>query len=219
LIADERATFLHHLGEAETHWQSARNITLSSHVQRLAVQGQRARTSGDSEEIAHEAVTQIDKASGGETRSLLSACRNPAERATRALGLLVASVGGRTGWLYVLGEQGLRLAAPESGDEPPDAIARALAAFVERGSEARDETLSFADVAKGPGRWMPVLLRFGGWDGAIVGAVAIETDGDTSREPEGSLVDRLARELHASGDALARHDFGTTGPTSGEVNA
>jgi len=130
---------------------------------------------------------------------VLSGCRGSAERATRALELVIAESRAASGYLYLRRGDNLELVAPTWGVEPPAELVRALGAAI----GFTDDTI--ADRMPGGLRWKPLGLER---SGALVGGIAVIAGGLPLIDPERALLDEIARELFEAGDVSSAAESG-----------
>jgi hypothetical protein len=161
----------------------------------------------DAEAIVTE-VAVPSPVTRGARSELLSGCRGRAERAERALAMLVEATGAVRGYLYLVAGNALVLEAPLVGREPPAAVADRLTELVEAALHGDHVTVpdSFHSYAGGaPQRFLPVLLettRSG--SRIVIGAAALVGSDAQPPPPDAALVEALARELVDAGDVSAQ---------------
>jgi hypothetical protein len=214
LAAGDTGAFHRHAGATLDSFRATRNPALIARADRLAGSaptepaaavpdvGDEPATAADSpraglrgmpsRSLAVDAVTSAPP-SDARTRvsGVLSGCRGSAERATRALDLVVAESHAASGYLYLRRGNSLELVAPTWGVEPPAELVRALGAAI----GFTDDTI--ADRMPGGLRWKPLGLER---SGALVGGIAVIAGGLPLIDPERALLDEIARELFEAGD-------------------
>ncbi len=164
--------------------------------------------------VSEDAVTLSTEHDPRMTSALLSGCRGSAERAARALELLVLATSGVSGYLYLVHERGLDLVAPAYGDEPPAAIDKAIRQLVADGVADDVPTVLGAreQVEASEAKWRPLLLRLTLLDrSTVVGAAAVVEGALPLENPDPRLIDEIARLLYQAGDVS------TAGPVSSPV--
>ncbi len=136
-------------------------------------------------------------------------CRNADERAARALHIIVEQSAGTSGHLYVARNGKLRLTATLEADEPSDEVERILQ---EQFDKAQSTELSatptdaksmseLAIVALGgdanaeEDRYATMMLRTGGRDKKLVGAVALRVGTETPRGMRRGMLEAIARHV------------------------
>jgi tetratricopeptide (TPR) repeat protein len=202
LAEGDRGSYEQHRVEVFRAVEPTRNPALIGLAQRLRDTGEAGTPQRDhvSQTLRAAAMTVEVPSSDG---SMLSDCRGPVERATRALELLLASSTGRSGYLFVVGDDGLKLAAPMHASVPADveALVRSMLSEQEGTSEGASEHQTQTHAA-GFGPWAVVALTLE--DATVarpVGAVAIRRGALDFQPPDPRLLVRLAAELFGAGDA------------------
>jgi hypothetical protein len=158
--------------------------------------------------VTGDAVTLVSSpASGPSSSAVLTGCRGAAERAARALEVLVAASSAAHGFLYLFRDGGaFELAAPLYGDEPPDELALGVHQRMEDvGHTVSDEMTEVdggsPDQSLERLRWRPVALRVstgGRW--VSVGIAALVRGALPLEVPPNALTEQIARELYEAGD-------------------
>jgi len=127
--------------------------------------------------------------------AVLSKCRGDAERAARALQLLVEDSQAIAGYLYLRRGDALELVAPTFGDEPPTALRQDLDRVVASCRAGEEATIA------GSTRWRSVVLAFELDDQTVVvGAAALVSGAVPIHNPDAGIVASIARELFEAGD-------------------
>ncbi len=140
--------------------------------------------------------------------SMLRGCRGPAERAARALEIIVDAAGASAGYLYFVHAGALELVAPAYGEEPPEEVVSSLRALFDEGrAEPPGERAEIAwqpDAVRGKAAWFRAALRVERPGGSkAFGAVAVVGAASHARPPPPKLLERIAIELHDAGDMTA----------------
>jgi len=215
LLAGDTAGYEHHLAATEQAFGRTHNAVLIARASRLAEAG-RTPSAGlhaheddgktDVSIVTFAAVTSLSRTPLDERVSeMLSACRGDAERAARALQLVVDETRGASGYLYLCKRNDLVLAAPAWGDDPPPAIARSIARSV-LGAEEVSTVVEVQRRDSTAVQWksVPLWLARGSERPRIVGAVAVIAGAMRLVDPDPDLVHAIARELVASTDGPRR---------------
>jgi hypothetical protein len=134
----------------------------------------------------------------------MAGCRGAGERATRALRLIVEEARGASGYLFLMHQGELVLAAPTVGVEPPPELALALAAAIDRESSTVVDRPSSVREAVPPG-WKPIVLSLELTHGGarVVGAAAVMPGAVPLADLSPELIAEIARELYDAGDVSA----------------
>ncbi len=218
LTTGDTLAFHHHLSESENAFHRTHNAVLIARAKRLADVGRQhaSRAGTDHDEpptvverrraeasvVTADAVTTAPPmALEDRVSAVLSGCRGGAERATRALELVIEQTRGASGYLYLRRGDQVVLAAPAWGDEPPAAIAREVARLALEGSEAATvrDVPHRAEVDEPHWKPVPLVLR----DRSpphVIGAVAVVAGAMELADPDGDLVAAIARALFDAGD-------------------
>ncbi|HZN93593.1 MAG TPA: hypothetical protein VFB81_12865, partial [Myxococcales bacterium] len=154
-----------------------------------------------SAELAAEAVTMVERPAEATARSaVLAGARGTAQRLERALEMLVWEAAGARGFLYLVRDGRLALAAPFHGDEPATEISEELGRRVAHPPAEEGPLLDLP----GGGQWLAVLLpvETGGAE-RVVAAAAILKGALSLRPVPAPLRTQLATELWQAGDATA----------------
>jgi tetratricopeptide (TPR) repeat protein len=207
LLAGDRAAYERHLAETERWFRPTKNPALVARCERL-IQAGAAGRGPDAREMAAAATTRPEGAAL--VAAAFKQCTSPAERASRAVELLLSATSGSQGYLYLCREGELGLAFATTDAEPP----AELHGLLERALEtADDEGATVVQPGKGAGdaeplAWMPVVLAI--HDEAdsgsrprrreIVGAAAILQGAIPLEPPAPSLVEAIAAELREDED-------------------
>ncbi len=153
--------------------------------------------------VSGDAVTLSETSDPLMASALMSGCRGGSERAARALELLALASSAASGYLYLVHEGGIELAAPAYGDEPPPSIDRAIRSLIVDGT-AEDAPTMLGERDEGrpsEAKWRPLLLRLALPDRTlVVGAVGLLEGAIPLEAPDPRLVDELARLLYQAGD-------------------
>jgi len=205
LLEGDRAMYRSSCVALEQCWLPTLNPALLARVQRLMDAGAVRSEEAAPSEVVSEAVTVVRRPEIS-AAALLAECRGAAERAARALELLVWESGGAAGYLYMLRGAELTLAAPTQGEEPPDAVPRALGRLVEAWCDDQPVTLpSVLSMTGGDTRWHPTLLLVESHgEVAVVGVVAISEGSLNYREVAPQLLKDVSQALWEAGDATTR---------------
>jgi hypothetical protein len=205
VAAMERNGEVHHRHAArlEELFGQTRNPVLLARSQRVMDVGSAgAAKVPTSAELASEAVTMVERPAEMTLRSsVLSGARGTAQRLERALEVLVWEAAGARGFLYLVRDGRLALAAPFHGDEPATEIAEELGRRATESPRAEGNAL---ELPGGKGQWLPVLMPVQR-DGAerVVAAAAIIRGALPLRPVPAPLREQLAEELWQAGDATA----------------
>lgn len=210
LAAGDQATYREHLEACDRQFRATRNPVLIARAERLAMASrddasvmrrlrERMDTVGTERSVVADAVTTPSPADARAfVTGALSACRGPAERAAKALQLVLANARGVTGYLFLRRAGVLQLVAPAAGDEPPTA----MRADVERAIAPVASDASTVVERRPVGRaWMTVpLVQEAGGLQTPIGAVAVLAGALAPTPPDPRLLAEIARELVESGD-------------------
>jgi hypothetical protein len=138
----DAAGFSVHFTEMELCFRRSQNPALIAQLARTA---RLALAAGqDSRGIAHHAVAARFDVMGGTTRRsdvidgarVLYEISLPAERAAKALGLILKEVAAKSGFLYVLKGDRIELAAASSYADPAPQLERALQAAIQQAQQS-----------------------------------------------------------------------------------
>ena len=135
--------------------------------------------------------------------AMLASCRGPHERARRALDLILEAAGAERGYLFVATERRLEVVAPGWGLEPPEEIARRLAAYVHPAGDAETMPEPRVESERTELPWVPIVLRTS--DGRPVAAVAAFEGAVPVTRPDTRLVEAIAAALDDVVSALGPH--------------
>ncbi len=135
-------------------------------------------------------------------------CRGPAERATRALELLLQASSATSGFLYLVTQEGLAVAAPQYGAKPDEKMTQNVETFITDSIDA-SRTLAQGSTLEtaASGQWQPILieLRVGANTGIVGVAVAIQGVLPL-QAPEQDFIERIAQALFEAGDVATVDD-------------
>ncbi|HYV45170.1 MAG TPA: protein kinase [Myxococcaceae bacterium] len=205
VAAMERNGEVHHRHAArlEELFGPTRNPVLLARSQRVMDVGPAAARVPSSAELATEAVTMVERPPAEVTlrSAVLGGARGTAQRLERALEVLVWEAAGARGFLYLVRDGQLALAAPFHGDEPATEICEELG---RRATEVPVAEVGALELPGGKGQWLPVLMPVQR-DGAprVVAAAAIIKGALPLRPVPELLLSQLAEELWQAGDATA----------------
>jgi hypothetical protein len=188
-----------HAAKVEELFGRTRNPVLLARSQRLMDVGPAAAHVPSSAELASEAVTMVERPAEWTLRSsVLGGTRGTAQRLERALEVLVWEAAGARGFLFLVQNGHLALAAPFQGDEPATGIAEELGRRVVQPPMES----GLLDLPGGGGQWLPVMMPIH-HDGAerVVAAAAILKGALPLRPVPAPLCAQLAEELWQAGDA------------------
>jgi len=163
-----------------------------------------------------EAVT-AQVAAGGEADQLLvgtvltlmANCRGQLERAARALELIVQATSAESGFLFLVTDDALALAAPLHGDEPPEKLRSLLANFsqsiqgeltIGAHSASSLSGVTVADPLSSTYEMVPIVLD--GSERALVGVAAVRAGAVSLTKPSPQLLASIARALYQAGDTV-----------------
>jgi len=226
LLAEDWLAYHEHLAETEYLYRSTRNPVLIAHCARLAqaftnqLSRSKGASAGESETqavrhrdiavVAADAVTTRALAeSHSGVSAVLSGCRGAAERAQRALQLVVNEARGTSGYLYLRSDGGFTLAAPSWGDEPPAGLVRSLRQAL--GGVTGDEAVTSIDVRRDDELldWKPIVLVMP-LAGArlVIGGVAVIGGAMRLVDPPAKLLEEIARGLFDAGDVTYTRTVG-----------
>ncbi len=149
---------------------------------------------------------------GTQLTSVLVGCDKPAERAERALHLLLHTSGTRAGYLYLIGDHGPELAAQLGAGDPPLGLPTVVSEFID--GELQDRELSTRSLedeeAPSPNSIFPlergaqhrlVLLSHQMPEGfAVTGVAALVVEPSAGYTHPGSLASHLSRLMFDAGD-------------------
>ena len=208
LAQEDQAGYLWHTREANRLFRASNNPVLIARGERLAdvreiAQAEQARL----RIVSTDAVTFADRPSDKRFTDLLSSCRGVAERAEKALTMLVAAASGSCGWLYLLRDGQLELRAPLTGREASDEHVLSLEAAIDERRHATPGTASTVmvrTVAFDATRMRTVVLAEPD-ESSVVGGAIIEGNALELIAPDERLVEQLARELVEAGDVSRLH--------------
>lgn len=206
LLLGDRESYARHLAETERWFRPTRNPALVARCERLAEAGSPGAKAGP-HALGDESFTRRD--AGDDISAAMASCEGRAERAQRALELLLNATSGTAGHLYRLENGVLTLAASTTSTEPPIAwivlLQRAVETFDEEGATVVQPPAPKGAV-KEPAAWIPVV--FSVLEGpvvtasgnqrpkrTVVGAAAIVEGAIPLEPPNDALVEALAREL------------------------
>ena len=205
VAAMERNGEVHHRHAArlEELFGQTRNPVLLARSQRVMDVGPAAAARvPSSTELASEAVTMVERPVERTLRSsVLSGAQGTAQRLERALEVLVWEAAGARGFLYLVQDGRLALAAPFHGDEPATEITEEL---VRRAVQSPHPEGGVLELPGGKGQWLPVLMQVYR-EGAerVVAAAAIIKGALPLRPVPAPLCAQLGEELWQAGDATA----------------
>ena len=186
-----------------TKFGQTRNPVLLARSQRVMDVGPAAAARvPSSAELASEAVTMVERPVERTLRSsVLSGAQGTAQRLERALEVLVWEAAGARGFLYLVQDGRLALAAPFHGDEPATEITEEL---VRRAAQSPHPEGGALELPGGKGQWLPVLMQVYR-EGAerVVAAAAIIKGALPLRPVPAPLCTQLGEELWQAGDATA----------------
>ncbi|MFW6050668.1 MAG: protein kinase domain-containing protein [Myxococcota bacterium] len=200
LTAGDAAAFRTHLDETARWFRATRNPALVARVERLAKADGHPARGAPRRPVGADAVTAVDLAHpAARVAATMQGASGPAERATRALDLLLEESGAARGFLFRSRDGALELEAP-AGVGAPEAIATELERICRAvGTGTRSHlphTHAGSSEPGAPGAWMPVVLTV---DGAtrpeVVGAAALVLGSLPLRPPDADLTAELARAL------------------------
>lgn len=229
LAMGDTVAFHRHREGAEREFRATRNPVLIGRAERLAAAIDVARTPSDRADTQSEPITarssprpssRAGRRAPGRERSVvgadavttphpsdarawvssvLSGCRGNAERAAKALQLVISEARGASGYLFLRRGGELSLAAPTFGDEPPTALRRELSRLVHAAPSG--EATQVERPAEHPG-WLTVPLTLELRDDQfVIGVVAVFAGALDPVMPDRALLVELARELFEAGDA------------------
>jgi hypothetical protein len=200
--AGDRYTAEQHLSEMERHYRPTGNPSLISQCEQLRRELGRSANAQGALSIPPGASSPT-RAFGVSACSTLKACLSPAERADRALQILLQQTGGHTGFLFAFERDHLRLLSPLSGAAPPPELETELLAAIatftadDTTAKTRPTGGSAAEPSPSPQAGPYQLIVLGAGDGAsalVVGAAAIACIGKP-RAPHPTLVRAIAEAL------------------------
>ncbi|HVE86425.1 MAG TPA: hypothetical protein VND93_26395, partial [Myxococcales bacterium] len=209
LMQEDAPAHARHAARVEELFGSTRNPVLLARSQRVLDAGRAAQKVPSSAELASEAVTMVERPPVEATlrSSVLSGAHGMEQRLERALELLVWEAAGAGGFLYVVRDGRLALAAPFHGDEPATEITQELGRRASAGPAAgAGDPADPAGAMELPGgvQWLPVLLpiqRDG--QAKVVAAAAILKGALNLRPVPAPLCMQVAEALWQAGDATA----------------
>ena len=216
LMAGDGKAFDHHVAEVERCFTPTENPALIAQATTLAEQGNKVKNRTDGYTEAFNTAVLSHVAASHALQVALSQCAGPAERAARALELLVGTTDAVDGFLFLTTKDaGLRLAAPLHGDPPPPEVEEDLRRAVAdvAAEDAETAVVSTDDIATEAAptdlfagyRRLLLQTRIDG-DLVVVGAVALRSDGNRFVQPHYEYLDVVARGLFASGDAVTVYE-------------
>jgi hypothetical protein len=202
LMAGDQPAYLHHAHQAGQRFRATRNPALLARIERLELAAAE-HEAGASRVVTEDAVTAVMRAEPHSriTRTL-AGCHGAAERAERALELLVDETFADSGFLFLQGADGLVLAAPGYGPEPPDAI-------VERAERAASSAADERTLVEEEGE-LTVLLTLGETSASqpVVGVALLLGGTLPLRRPSLEVIQRIASALYEAGDATSMPSIG-----------
>lgn len=214
LLANDRIAYEAHRLSTDRCFRPTRNPALVARSDRLEAAGRSAAELGEDatdqmeaiEILAADAVTMRAGPVGSKWVSAeLGRCRGSAERSTKALELIVQASGASHGWLYLRTPEGLRLAAPLGGDEPPTQVNDAISRAVQEAVSEDDATIADDDASldgrHGHMTWRPLVLQLQlGGRLVPIGAVALVHGEGGLLDPDARGIEEIARRLYEAGD-------------------
>jgi hypothetical protein len=199
---EDRLLYERHRLELVSAVERTRNPALIAIAERVkALDRPDAKDSEEGERVLEGAAVTIATAVEG-AASKLAQCRGPAERAARVLELALGSSTGRSGYLFVLADGALALAAPAHTRVPTeveDAVSAAVELTVEDDSGATVDVHESESPVSKIYEVCPLSFTESGAV-HVVGALAIVPGSLAYSPPNPRLLEELARELHRAGD-------------------
>jgi tetratricopeptide (TPR) repeat protein len=212
--AGETARALEHLAHMDKWFRPTGNPSLIGQCERLLRQLDRVGDDhGARPDIAaHESASEEGTRS---VRSLLSQCLDGDQRAELSRRLLLTHMRAQSGYLFAYDEQGLRLIAPQHGQEPPNELVLRIVANIASDAEAEAATV----ITRAPGSSsMPPPMPNADIEQAYrvfllsvpsrgcmqtVGAIAVAVDAHPLQAPDQAFLQNVAYSLFESGAASA----------------
>ncbi|HZO17240.1 MAG TPA: hypothetical protein VFB62_28380, partial [Polyangiaceae bacterium] len=195
LLAGDQPTYLHHAHQAGQYFRGTKNPALVARIERLELAAKEIEA-GPQRVVAEDAVTVVARTDRrSRITKTLASCRGSAERAERALELLIDEAFADGGYLFLQGAEGLTLAAPGYGAEPAESVLER----VEQAFAGHDEELTQVMGESS----MTILLPLGDERGTIIGVAHLEGASLPLRRPLPEVAERIARTLYEAGDATS----------------
>ncbi len=210
-------------------YRAGHNPALTAKYERL-VQEARQAALIVSPDVARAADLDEQTARGASSvATALGACKEPMERAERALAMIVKQSGCLGGLLYALQKDGPVLTAQVGDRRPPAEIDSLVTSHLSAELEDADEvTVTTADKAEGPPierawngldgeKFVPVLLAHEAETGyAITGVVVLCVDPSEKFNIPFRLLPVLSRSLRETGDVITAVAAGVPGEITAE---